>query len=509
MKCNRCGNEFFAGTVCPNCGNSVPMENANETIAYNEEISVNIDDKNAADSGVNVYSHGTPQPQEGIFANSNMSGQGQNLYGKQGMPSQNMYGGQNVSGMQMTNPSMYNSGQPMSNQMYNGGQPMSAQMYNSGQPMSSQMYNSSQSMSGQGMYGYANTNGTNNEPPKKSKLPFIIAGVTLAAAVIAIILILVLVVFKSDDGGNDDNNGAVTTEDGNYGHTTEATTETPDTTEPSTDVPDTTEPVTDEPSTEDKPAGNTTSGEIIFSNETVEITYDKAYIDNLGDFVIEGQMTNKSNSKIGIGLDSCSLNNVSLDGYLYGSADANGTGEWEFVVESDGLAVTDLKKVTEAVMYFSIYDGESYLDIFVDEMKAGCDVEITTKQLVSKENWTTVYTDEYCEIAALDCIFDDNSLGYYRTYIKVTNKTEKMTTIMADDSESDGIDVDLRGGYLVVAPNATAYMEVHWDKKEVPDSAKKFGEVSMEIEMFDNADYTGYVDTDIKFNTNGVVEWSE
>ncbi len=500
MKCNRCGNEFFVGTVCPNCGNSVPMENANETVAYNDEISVNIDDKNTAGPAVNVYSHGTPQPQEGIFANPNMSVPEQNAYSKQGMTNQNIYGGQNMSGRQMTNMGMY-SGQPMSNQMYNGGQPMSNQMYNGGQPVSSQMYNS-QPMSSQSMYGYSNTNGANNEPPKKSKLPFIIAGITLAVAVIAIILILVFVVFKKDDDGNGNNNVEVTTEAGSNGHTPSA--DIPDTTEP-----DTTEPSTDEPSTEDKTSGNTTSGELLFSNETVDISYDKAYIDDIGYFIIEGQIVNKSSSKIGIGLDSCSLNNVCLDAYIYGSAEADATGEWEFVVEADNFAVTELTNVTDVVMYFSVYDGESYMDIFVDKMTAGCNVEIPAKQLVGKDNWKTVYTDEYCDIAALDCIFDDDGLKYYKTYIKITNKTDKMSTLMADDTESDGINVDLNGGYLVAAPNSTAYMEVYWHKEEVPDSAKKFGEVSMEIKMYDSADYTEYVDTDIKFNTNGIIEWSE
>lgn len=507
MKCNRCGNEFFAGTVCPNCGNSVPMENASETVAYNEEISVNVDegaDKNLSEPAVNVYSHGTPQPQEGIFANSGMASQG--MYGGQPMSSQNIYSGQPMSNRNMYGSSQPMSGQPVQSQGMYGGQPMSAQMYNGGQPMSSQMYNNSQSVSGPGMYGYANTNATMNEPQKKSKLPIIIAGITLVAAVIAIILILVLVVFKKDDDGNDDNN-IVTTEEGNNGHTNEPST---DTTEPSTDTAepstDTTEPSTDAPSTEDNKTGSTLSGEILFSNETVEISCDKTYINDIGEFVIEGKMTNKSDVKIGMGLDACSVNNVSLDAYLYGSADTNATGDWQFVVDASGLAVSDLTKITDVEMYFSIYDGETYMDIFVDEMKATCDVEVTTKKVVGKDNWKTVYSNEYCDIAALDCVFDDDYLRGYKTYIRVTNKTEELSTIMADDSKLDGAEVDIRGGYLCVAPKATAYMVVYWNKEDVPDSAKKFGEINMEIEMYDSTNYTSMTDTDITFKTNGVVE---
>lgn len=523
MKCNKCGNEFFAGTVCPNCGNSVPIENASETVAYNEEISVNVaegTDKNLSEPAVNVYSHGTPQPQEGIFANSGMASQG--MYGGQPVSSQNIYNGQPMSGQPMQSQPMSGQsmqsqgmygGQPMSGQpgqsqgMY-GGQPMSAQMFNGGQPISSQMYNNSQSVPGPGMYGYSNTNGTMNEPQKKSKLPVIIAGVTLVVAVVAIILILVFVVFKKDDGGDDDNN-VTTTEEGNNGHTNEPSS---DTTEPSTDTAepssDTTESSTDttEPATDDNNTGSTPSGEVIFSNDTVEIYYDTAYIDDRGSFVVEGKVKNKGDVKIGMGLDAGSINNVSMEAYLYGSAEANATGDWEYEVEAGSLAVSDLSKITDVDMYFSVYNGETYMDIFVDEMKANCDVEVTTEKVVGKDNWKTVYSDDYCDIDALDCVFEDEFLNGYKAFIRVTNKTDELTTVMVDDSEIDDIDVDVNGGYLCVTPKSTAYVIVYWSKDDVPDSAKKFGEIKLEMEMYSSTNYTSMTDADITFKTTGVVK---
>ncbi len=515
MKCNRCGNEFYAGNICPNCGTVMNMNNdEGATIAYNQEISVKLDEQGNMDYGQsrqNVYSHGTPQPLEGIFASSNMygaqgtSGQGmsnQGMYGNfgmngQGVPNQSMYGTQGMNGQNMPNQSMYGT-QGMNGQSV----PLSQGMYGNGNMGGQNIPQSmSPNMSNSGMYGYSqnpsygnNPYAPNNQEPKKSKTPFIIAGIVLALAVIAIILILVLVVFKEDDDTHDDERTtAATTES----ISTESTTEDDVTTEKATE----TETTSEEAKTDEQK----TDGNVVFSDDKIELTFDKAYMSKYGEFTIEGKAKNKTDGKIGLGLDASDIDGISINSSFYASVDAGGTDTWTFTAEADGLAVAGIKKISNVNIEFSLYDGETYADIYEDSLQISCDVDTNLDKAPKDDEWVVVYKDDYCEVAALNRISEDMEYDYYNEYFRITNKTDTRNTIMITNTVIDGKKVTEYGGYLDVRAKATAYVKLYWDKKDF-EAVPKFGEIQADFDFYTTKDYNGYTETDITIKTNGIVK---
>ncbi|MGN0394880.1 MAG: hypothetical protein ACI4EF_05915 [Coprococcus sp.] len=484
MKCNRCGNEFYSGNVCPNCGNPVLMENADATVAYNQEISVKLDDDNNTTMGTGtagVYSHGTPQPQEGIFATQNMYGT-QNMNG-QGMPGQSMYGTQNMGGQGMPNSNMYGgytqvNGYTQSNGYTQGNGYTQSNGYTQGNGYTQNN-------------GYiGNSYGPNNQEPKKSKMPFIVAGIVLAAAVIAIILILVLVVFKDDDDEKKKNTTEATT--------TEATTTEDTTVEAST----TEEPSSDEPSSNNSQIPDA-EGTVIYSDDIVDLTYTKTYISKAGDFVIEGEMVNKSKGRLGAGLDMVDVNGLCFNGNLYGSAEAGEKGEWSLYVYASDMTVAGLKKITDVNIYFSVYSGETYEDITVDSMKVQCDISTEIKNAPKAEDWVVVYSDDICEVAALNTIKVDNEYDEYEEYLKVTNKTDKNVTAMLLDTLVDGQDVYGYGGLIDAPGKCVAYFPVYWHMEDFT-TTPKFEKIEADFSVFDYKSYETYSSSAIEIKPKGI-----
>lgn len=498
MKCNKCGNEFSVGSICPVCGNSVVDNTGNETVAYNDEISVDI--SNSA-SKVNVYSHGTPQPQEGIFSNTAMPNQnGYSQYAPGNQMNTNMYNSQPMG----TN--MYNNSQPMSTNMFNNGQPMSANMYN-GMQGQSQMYNGGQQYAGQqfgGQTGYAyndNNVSISAEDTKKSKTSLIIACVSIAVAVIAIIALLVFVVFKKPDGGDD--NSTTTTESSSV-----QTTDEPSTDEPSTGGQTTDEPTTDEPSTDNNSTNNHTntslSGDPVFSNDMVDMSVDSMDFDSIGNFVVKGTFYNKSSDKIGILLNTVCMDGTSVTGYTYGDAEPGDVGEWTLSIDSEQIALSDVEVITNLDVYFRYYNCESYMTVFDDSMNIKVDSVKTGDKILAKEDWIEAYSDDSCKISSVNYVVYNNVIDTYEMYIRVENKTDKCVTVLTDLANIDGESVESSGGYMTIAPNSVACSKIYWYNDSLPDECKEFKKIKFELSLVDYSTYETLTKGKVEIDTKGI-----
>lgn len=493
MKCSQCGNEVNPGAVCSVCGKEAPYDDE-PTMASEPIISVKIPD-NESTSG-----ESSQQLQNNQFMVNNTMYQGgpapQAPY-QGGQPGQNPYQG----GPAPQAP--YQGGQPGQNpyqggsapQMpYQGGQP--GQNPYQGRPVPQVPYQGGQP--GQNPYQGAQTpyKGSNiPEEPKKSKTPFIVAGIILAAAVIAVVILLV-VLLGGDDKDKDKDKEKNTTER----QTTEK--------EEPTTVEKTTEEITTEVSTEGDTSDTEQStgqadvsqleGTIVFENDYIAMTLSTPGMVSDSLFYAEGQILNKTSSGITVSNDACDIGGISVDAYMYTSVEPGSIQDITLTIYASDLQEAGFTHIDDLVLYISGYNNSTYEDVFEDKFKLSCNVDTGLEPEIDTSGYKIVYEDENVIVKASDDIYHDDTYGEYYCYLYVESKMNVLTSVMVSDTYIDGTPVTENGGWEDLAPMSGTYVDVYWYDADIGDN-NSFGTISAEISFFDYDTWEDYTVTTIEF----------
>lgn len=502
MKCDKCGNEFFTGTVCPNCGTPVAMDSDGATVAFDQEIGTSIpeaaeqkpvENQAAEQADSAVFSQNTPQPEDAIYtgAAANPYGNQANMYGNQanmyGNQSNNLYGNQN---------NMYGN-QP--NNAYGNQNNMYGNQNNNPYGNQNNMYGNQPNnlYGGQNFQPGAPNNYTlKPEEPKKSKTPFIIAAVCLAAAVIALVLILVFVVLKKDDGKKDDEKKDIPTSEERTSETINA----PDTEKPNAE--DTEAPSDTEAAATDTPiSGGTLEGTVVYNDNSMQLTVVSAEY-KYGMLEVTGQVENKTGTDARLSDQGIALNGVSLNGYMTGDVLAGSKAEWTLSVYSMDMEIAGIEQIDEITAYFELYDSETYDTVALGNFTYDCDfkTDVTPKYDLSK--FEDVYEDENCDVKAYKDIVKVED-AYY-TVLRVKSKMDVPTSVMLNDTKINGVVVEENGGWDDMVPGSVVYAEVYWYEDDLTEDCMSFEDIEMGFDFFDFDTWDDYSITTISYKTDGV-----
>ena len=447
MKCTQCGNEVNPGAVCSVCGKAAPLDDT-PTVASEPMISVQVPDTNNG-GAMNQPAQGTQMPYQGTT----------NSY--QG--AQNPYQG--------VQPPFAN-GQTQTS--YQGVQPPFA--------------------GAQTPYQQA----TNPPEPKKSKAPFIVAGIILGVAFIAIIILLVLIIGGGDDKDKDKDNEdtEVTTEEVK---TEEAADEDTDITEgaASEDAEEATESSLDDGADATTDASDL-DGTIVYEDEYVAITLSDPELDDYGEVCATGQVMNKSSQDMYVTTAACSVDGVSVEAYMYADVAAGATEDIYFSLYDDDMAEAAITHIGSLDIYLYGYDNETYDDIFTGTISLSCDIDTGVDPLFDTSTFTTIYEDNYMVIKVSDEILHDSDYGEYYSYLYIESKVDDITSVMMTDTYIDGELISEHGGWEDIAPMSGAYADVYWYEDDLGENPA-FDSISMAVDFFNYFSWDDYSETTIEY----------